>query len=91
MADSSGGGAINTHLGEEYGEVSSLEFLALFSSKACSTQWVLDHHAPDCTKSDSNVFSAEWCLLEPLCHLVRLLGAVGVFIIVITIRGKTDA
>ena len=41
MADGSGCGAVDTHLGEEGREVGGLDFLALFSSEACRAYWIL--------------------------------------------------
>jgi hypothetical protein len=41
MSDGSRGGAVDTHLGEEGGEVGGLELLALLAGKACRADWVL--------------------------------------------------
>jgi hypothetical protein len=58
VADGSGGGAVDAHFGEEGGEVSGLEFRALFGRKAGGAEGVLNHHAPYCPKTDSDVFAA---------------------------------
>jgi hypothetical protein len=41
VTNSSRGGAIDTHLGEEGGKVGGLELLALLASEACGAEWVL--------------------------------------------------
>jgi hypothetical protein len=64
MTDSRGGRAVDAHLGEEGGEVSGLDRVALLTGETCGTEWVLDHHAPDGSEADPDMFTAEGCILD---------------------------
>jgi hypothetical protein len=68
-----------------------LDFGALLGGEAGCTKWVLYHHSPDGSETDSDVAASKGGSCNAIAHLLGLLEAVEVFVAIITIWSKSDA
>ena len=91
MTDSHGGRAVDAHLGEEGGEVAGLDFAALLTGETRGTKGVLNHHAPDGSEANLDMFTAEGSVLDALGNVVGLGEAMLEFVDVVAIGCETDA
>ena len=86
MSYSRRGHLVNTHFGEEVGEVLGLNLLAFLFREAGGTQWILYHRSPDGAEAYANAFTSKWSQSNFAAHLFGLLKSVSEFVDVIAIR-----